>query len=102
MVTVGTEKKSTATGEPDAFFDDAIARFLLHDRDATFDAAFGHGVDAFGLTSLCTSPNSPWQKPYVERVIGSIRRECVEAFVSGHLAAIGVAPKERHYLIKQR
>jgi putative transposase len=59
----------------EAFPDDATARFVLHDGDATFDAAFGRAVEAFGLTSVRSAPSSPWQNPYVERVIGSIRRE---------------------------
>ena len=58
--------------------DDANARFLLHDCDTTFDAAFGRAVEAFGLTAVRTAPRSPWQNPYVERVIGSIRRECLD------------------------
>ena len=62
----------------EAFPDDANARFLLHDRDTTFDAAFGRAVEALGLTAVRTAPRSPWQNPYVERVIGSIRRECLD------------------------
>ena len=57
---------------------DTKARFLVHDRDTTFDAAFGRTVDAVGLTAVRTAPHSPWQNPYVERVIGSIRRECLD------------------------
>jgi hypothetical protein len=41
----------------------ANARFLLHDRDTTFDAAFGRAVEAFGLTAVRTAPRSPWQNP---------------------------------------
>jgi putative transposase len=62
----------------DAFPNDPNARFLLHDRDTTFDAAFGRAVEVFGLTAVRTAPRSPWQNPYVERVIGSIRRECLD------------------------
>ena len=62
----------------ESFPDDATARFLLHDGDATFDAAFGRTAEALGLTSVRTAPRSPWQNPYVERVIGSIRRECLD------------------------
>ena len=36
----------------ECFRDDATARFLLHDGDATFDAAFGRTAEAFGLTSI--------------------------------------------------
>jgi hypothetical protein len=49
----------------EAFPDQANARFLLHDGDATFDAAFGRTVGTFGLTSVRTAPRSPWQNPYV-------------------------------------
>ena len=66
----------------EAFPEDATARFLLHDGDATFDGAFGRAVDAFGLTSVRTAPSSPWQNPYVERVIGSIRRECLDHVIA--------------------
>ena len=62
----------------EAFPWEATARFLLHDRDAIFDAAFRRSVDACGLASVRTAPRSPWQNPYVERVIGSIRRECLD------------------------
>jgi Integrase core domain len=62
----------------ESFPDDATGRFLLHDGDATFDAAFRRTAEAFGLTSVRTAPRSPWQNPYVERVIGSIRRECLD------------------------
>src|SRR5215203_2314381 len=62
----------------ECFADDASARFLVHDGDATFDAAFSRTAEAFGLTSVRTAPRSPWQNPYVERVIGSIRRECLD------------------------
>ena len=60
---------------------DANAWFLLHDRDTTFDAAFSRAVEAFGLTAVRTAPRSPWQNPYVERVIGSIRRECPDHII---------------------
>ena len=43
----------------ETFSENATARFLLHDGDATFDAAFGRAVEAFGLTSLRTAPSSP-------------------------------------------
>jgi hypothetical protein len=62
----------------EAFPNETNARFILHDRDTTFDTAFGREVEAFGLTAVRTAPRSPWQNPYVERVIGSIRRECLD------------------------
>lgn len=62
----------------EAFPWESAARFLLHDRDAIFDAAFRRSAEACGLASIQTAPRSPWQNPYVERVIGSIRRECLD------------------------
>jgi len=53
-------------------------RVLLHDRDAIFDDAFRRSVTALGLTDVRTAPRSPWQNPHVERLIGSIRRECLD------------------------
>lgn len=53
------------------------ARVLLHDRDAIFGGAFDAAATSLGLASVRTAPRSPWQNPYVERVIGSIRRECL-------------------------
>jgi putative transposase len=76
-----TRHPSSAWARPqlrENFSEDATARFLLHDGDAIFDAAFDRAVEAFGLTSLRTAPSSPWQNPYVERAIGSIRRECLD------------------------
>ena len=54
------------------------SRFLLHDRDAIFDVALRSTVAALGLAEVRTAPRSPWQNPFVERVIGSIRRECLD------------------------
>jgi transposase InsO family protein len=75
----------------ECFPDGATARFLLHDGDATFDAAFGRTAEAFGLTSVRTARRSPWQNPCAERVIGSIRRECLDhviVFNERHLRAV--------------
>ena len=65
----------------EAFPRDPNAQFVLHDRDTTFDPAFGRAVEALGLTAVRTAPRSPWQNPYVERVIGSIRRECLDHII---------------------
>lgn len=62
----------------EAFPWDVTPRFLLHDRDAIFDEAFRRSVAALGLTDVRTAPRSPWQNPYVERLIGSLRRECLD------------------------
>ena len=55
---------------------DTAPRYLLRDRDGTYGPAFRAGLYAIGIEDVQTAPRSPWQDPYVERVIGSIRREC--------------------------
>jgi putative transposase len=67
----------TAQQLREAFPHDDAPRFLLHDRDAAF-AAVGATAEGMGIQEVRTAPRSPWQNPYAERVIGSIRRECLD------------------------
>jgi len=53
-------------------------RYLLRDRDSIYSDWFGHRVAGLGIKEIVTAPQSPWQNPYAERVIGSIRRECLD------------------------
>jgi putative transposase len=62
----------------EAFPWDTAPRYLLRDRDKAYGPAFRHRVRAMGITEVITAPRSPWQNPYVERLIGSIRRECLD------------------------
>jgi len=48
---------------------------------ASYGSYFCNRVEAMGITEVVTAPRSPWQSPYVERVIGSIRRECLDHIV---------------------
>jgi hypothetical protein len=57
---------------------DTAPRYLLRDRDKSYGPAFRHRVRAMGITEVITAPRSPWQNPHVERLIGSIRRECLD------------------------
>jgi len=59
-------------------------RFLLRDRDGAYGDEFRRVVRAIGIREILTAPQSPWQNPYAERVIGSIRRECLD-----HLIILG-------------
>jgi len=65
----------------EAFPWDTAPRYLLRDRDASYGSEFCNRVEAMGITEVVTSPRSPWQNPYVERVIGSIRREHLDHVV---------------------
>jgi transposase InsO family protein len=62
----------------EAFPWDTAPRNLLRDRDASYGSEFRSRIEAMGITEVITAPRSPWQNAYVERVIGSIRRECLD------------------------
>ena len=55
-----------------------LPRYLLRDRDAIFGPDFREQVRDMGIREVLSTPRSPWQRAYVERVIGSIRRECLD------------------------
>ncbi len=57
---------------------DPAPRYLLRDRDAIYGAYFRARVRGMNIREIITAPQSPWQNPYAERVIGSIRRECTD------------------------
>jgi putative transposase len=66
----------------EAFPWDTAPRYLLRDRDASYGSEFCKRVDAMGITEVVTAPRSPWHNAFVERVIGSIRRECLDHIVT--------------------
>ena len=57
---------------------DETPKFLLRDRDAIYGKQFSRRAMALGIRDVFTAYGSPWQNPYAERVIGSIRRECLD------------------------
>jgi len=65
----------------DAFPDDSAPAYLLHDRDAVYGDTFRQRVKGMGISEILTAPRSPWQNPFAERLIGSIRRECLDHVV---------------------
>lgn len=68
----------------EAFPWDEAPRYLLRDRDRIYGAAFRQRMQHMGIEEVLTAPQSPWQNPYVERLIGSIRRECLDHVVVLH------------------
>jgi transposase InsO family protein len=62
-------------------------RYLIRDRDGAYGEVFIRRLRSMGIRDRPTSPRSPWQNAYAERLIGSIRRECVD-----HIIVLG----ERH------
>ncbi|MGA2262506.1 MAG: integrase core domain-containing protein [Acidobacteriota bacterium] len=61
-----------------AFSWDTAPRYLLRDRDSIYGETFRRQVSSLEISEVLTAPQSPWQSPYVERLIGSIRRECLD------------------------
>src|SRR5207253_2400332 len=72
----------------EAFPFDQPPRFLLRDRDAIFGMEFRERVRDMGICEVLSAPRSPWQRAYVERVIGSIRRECLDHVVVFHESSL--------------
>jgi putative transposase len=62
----------------EAFRWDSSPRYLLRDRDRVFGQKFVQQVKVMGIKQVLSAPRSPWQRAYVERFIGSIRRECLD------------------------
>jgi len=50
----------------------------MRDRDGIYGRLFRDRVKRMGIEHVVSAPRSPWQNPFVERVIGSIRRECLD------------------------
>ena len=65
----------------EAFPFDSAPRYLLRDGDCIYGATVKQKTETLGIEDLVTSPASPWQNPYVERLIGSIRREFLDHVV---------------------
>jgi putative transposase len=68
----------TAQQLVETFPEDTAPRWLLRDRDSIYGDEVRRRVASLGITEVISSPLSPWQSPYVERLIGSIRRECLD------------------------
>ena len=77
----------TAQQLVNAFPDDSAPSYLLRDRDRVYGEQFRRRVHGMGIEEVLTAPQSPWQNPFAERLIGSVRRECLD-----HVVVLG----ERH------
>lgn len=75
----------------EAFPWDTVPKFLLRDRDGDYGKRFRARLKAMGIEEVLIAPRSPSQKPYSERLNGSIRRECLDhiiAFNERHLRRV--------------
>jgi transposase InsO family protein len=90
-VTAHPTAEWTAQQLREAFPWDTAPRYLLRDRDRIFGKDFVDEVKAMGINQVLSAPRSPWQRAYVERVIGTIRRECLD-----HVIVFGERSLYRH------
>src|SRR3977135_3088910 len=74
----------------EAFPWDEALRYLIRDRDRVYGAAVMRRLRAMGIRDKPIAPGAPWQNGFAERLIGSIRRECVD-----HVVVLGEAHLRR-------
>jgi putative transposase len=77
----------TAQQIVEAFPEASAPKYLMRDRDQIYGATFRDRLAGMGIEEILSAPRAPWQNPFVERLIGSVRRECLD-----HAIVLG----ERH------
>ena len=87
-VTAHPTAEWTAQQLREAFPFDQIPRYLLRDRDKIFGDDFRRQARDMRMEEVLSAPRSPWQRAYVERLIGSIRRECLDHVIVFHQAGL--------------
>ncbi len=90
-VTAHPTAQWTAQQLREAFPWDTAPRYLLRDRHRILGKDFVERVKAMGIQQVLSAPRSPWQRAYVERVIGTMRRECLD-----HMIVFGEGSLYRH------
>ena len=87
-VTAHPTAEWTAQQLREAFPFEEVPRYLLRDRDQIFGDDFRRQVRDMRIQEVLSAPRSPWQRAYVERVIGSIRRECLDHVIAFNEASL--------------
>ena len=77
-VTASPTANWTAQQVIEAFPWDTAPRYLLRDRDSIYGSYFRRRLKNMGINEIMTAPRSPWQNPFVERLIRSIRNDCLD------------------------
>jgi transposase InsO family protein len=83
-VTEGSSAQWTGQQLVNAFPYDSAPKYVMRDRDKIYGADFVRRVRAMRIEQVLTAPRSPWQNPYCERVIGTLRRDCLD-----HVIVVG-------------
>lgn len=89
-VTANPKAEWIARQISEAFPCDTAPKVLIRDRDGAYGLVFRRRLRAMGIRDRTTTPCSPWQNGHVERLIGSLRRECLD-----HLVILGEAHLRR-------
>ena len=89
-VTEGPSAQWTGQQLVNAFPYDSAPDYVIRDRDKIYGAEFVRRVRAMGIDQVLTAPQSPWQNPYCERVIGTLRRDCLD-----HVIVLGEQHPQR-------
>ena len=89
----GTAQASKSPGDyiTEAFPYEETPKYMIRDRDAIYGEFFQQRIKNIGIKEVVIAPSSPWQNPYCERLIGSIRRECLDHMIilkENHLRCI--------------
>ena len=80
-VTAHPTAERTAQQLREAFPFEQVPKYLLRDRDRIFGTDFSRQVEDLSIEEVLSTPRSPWQRASIERVIGSIRRECLDQVI---------------------
>jgi transposase InsO family protein len=87
----------------EAFHWDEAPRYLIRDRDGLYSAVVTRRIRSMGIRNKPIAPGSPWQNAYAERLIGTIRRECLNhVIVLGERHLRGLLAKYGAYYNKNR
>jgi hypothetical protein len=68
----------TAQQIVEAFPENTAPRCMIRDRDGIYGEQFRRRVEGIGTDEVLTAPHLPWQNPYAERLVESVRRECLD------------------------
>ena len=83
--------------------EDTAPRYMIRDHDGIYGDQFRRRVEGMGIDEVVTAPQSPWQNPYPERLVGSLRRECLDhVIVLGEKHLRGILTAYLSYYHKSR
>lgn len=102
-VTSHPTEEWTARQLLEAFPWESAPRYLLRDRDGVYGHKFSETAKWMGIHEVLTAPRSPWLNAYVERLIGSVRRECLDHVIVFHEVGLrGILKDYFQYYEKHR